>query len=120
MRVGGATELAGDVHRAWRWTCKTATVVAAVRVPSCNERLSVGLLFHGKLFYCDHLYDGLLLGSRLFFGGALTLSDGRCSDDPCSDGDDPVFGDVLIPYHDASEVLGCMSRAEEVGVLESL
>ena len=95
-------------------------MVAAVKVPSCNERLSAGLLFHGSLLYCDHLYDGLLLGNRLFFGGALPLSDGRCSDDPCSDGDDPVYDDVLILYHDVSEVLGCMNRAEGVEVLEFL
>ena len=88
-------------------------MVAAVRVPLCNERLSAGLLFRGSLLYCGRLYGGLLLGNRPFFGGALPLSD-----DPCSDGADPVFDDVLILCHDASEVLGCMSRVGGVVVLE--
>ena len=88
-------------------------MVAAVRVPLCSERLSAGLLFRGSLLYCGRLYGGLLLGNRLFFGGALPLSD-----DPCSDGHDPVFDDVSTLYHDASEVLGCMSRVGGVVVLE--
>ena len=119
MRLGGAKALAGDVHRAWRWTYRTATVVAAVMVLLCNERLSAGLLFRGSSPCYDRLYGGLLLGNRLFFGGALPSSDGPCSDGPCADGDDPVFDDVLILYLDGSEVLGCCtSRVGGVVVLE--
>ena len=118
LRFGGAKALAGDVHRAWRWTYRTATVVAAVRVPLCNERLSAGLLFHGSLLCCGRLYGGLLLGNRPFFGGALPLSDDPCFDAPCSDGDDPIFDDVLVLCYDASEVLVCMSRVGGVVVLE--
>ena len=113
MRLGGATALAGDVHRAWRWTYRTTTVVAAVKVPSCSERLNAGLLFRGSLLYCDRLCGGLLHGNRLFFGGARPLSYGLCSD-----GHDPVFDDVPILCHDASEALACMSRVGGVVVLE--
>ena len=96
-------------------------MVAVVKVPLCSERKSAGLLFRGSLLYCDRWYGGLLLGNRLFFGGARPLSDGLYSDGPCSDGDDPVFDDVLILYHDASsEVLDCMSRVEGVVVLAFL
>ena len=102
-------------------------MVAAVRVPLCNERLSAGLLFRGSLPCYDRLYAVLLLGNRLFFGGALPLSDGPCSDGPCSDGDDPIadddpiFDDVLILDHDAFEVLGCCtSRVTGVAVLAFL
>lgn len=87
-------------------------MVAAVKVLSCDERLSAGLLFRGSLLYCDRLYGGLLLGNRLFFGGAPPLSDV-----PCSDGHDPVFDDFLILYHDASEGLAYMSRVGGVVVL---
>ena len=119
QRLGDAKVFAGDVHGAWRWTYRTATVVAAaVRVPLCNGRLSAGLLFRGSLLYCDCLYGGLLLGNRQFFGGALALSDGPYSDGPWLDGDDPVFDDVLILSHDASEVSGCMNHVGGVGVLE--
>ena len=90
-------------------------MAAAVKVPSCSERLNAGLLFRGSLLYCDGLCGGLLHGNRLCFGGARPWSDGRCSD-----GHDPVFDDVLILCHGASEALACMSLRGGVVVLEFL